>query len=126
MQFNHVVVWLDHHEAHLIGFNREESEISVVKSGLETHKVHTKKSRSDGDTAHYFDEVVNGVKNALSVLVVGPGLEKLRLLKYVLKHHPQQSDKIVGVETVDHPSDAQLLSFARKYFKRVDNLQAEY
>ena len=34
MQFNHVVVWIDHAEAHLIGFNREESESSVVKSGL--------------------------------------------------------------------------------------------
>lgn len=26
------------------------------------------------------------------------------------------ADKVVGVETVDHPSDAQLVAYARKYF----------
>ncbi|MGZ3183473.1 MAG: translational machinery protein [Telluria sp.] len=123
MQFNHVVVWIDHAEAHLIGFNRDESESSVVKSGLDTHHVHKKTGRSDTETAHYFEHVVGAVRNAVEVLVVGPGLEKLRLLKHILKYHPQQSDKFVGVETVDHPSDAQLLAFARNYFRRVDNLR---
>jgi hypothetical protein len=28
----------------------------------------------------------------------------------------------VGVETVDHPSDGQLLKYARSYFKAVDRM----
>ena len=30
--------------------------------------------------------------------------------------------KIVGVETVDHPSDAQLVAYARQYFKAEDRM----
>jgi hypothetical protein len=29
---------------------------------------------------------------------------------------------VIGVETVDHPSDAQLVAFARKYFVAKDRL----
>jgi hypothetical protein len=28
----------------------------------------------------------------------------------------------LGAETLDHPSEGELLAFARKYFKRVDEL----
>jgi hypothetical protein len=123
MQFNHVVVWLDHHEAHLIGFNREASEASVVHSGLDTRHVHAKDGHDAPATARYFDTVLASLKHAAEVLVVGPGLEKLRLIKHVLHHHPQEADRFIGIETVDHPSDAQLLAFARKYFRRADQMR---
>jgi hypothetical protein len=32
---------------------------------------------------------------------------------------------IVGVETVDHPSDAQLVAYATKYFKATDRMQPQ-
>jgi hypothetical protein len=32
---------------------------------------------------------------------------------------------IVGVETVDHPSDAQLVAYARKYFIAADRMQPQ-
>jgi len=32
---------------------------------------------------------------------------------------------IVGVETVDHPSDEQLVAYARKYFKAKDLMQPQ-
>jgi hypothetical protein len=31
----------------------------------------------------------------------------------------------VGVETVDHPTDPQLLAFAKKYFLKVDNMRGD-
>ena len=31
--------------------------------------------------------------------------------------------KVVGIETVDHPSDGQLVAFAKKYFKRSDGMR---
>jgi hypothetical protein len=33
--------------------------------------------------------------------------------------------KIVGVETVDHPSDGQLVAHARHYFKADDRMLAQ-
>jgi len=32
---------------------------------------------------------------------------------------------IVGVETVDHPSDAQLVAYAGKYLKATDRMQPQ-
>jgi hypothetical protein len=32
---------------------------------------------------------------------------------------------IVGVETVDHPSDAQLVAYATKYFKATDRMHPQ-
>jgi hypothetical protein len=32
---------------------------------------------------------------------------------------------VIGVETVDHPSDAQLVAFARKYFVAKDRMLSQ-
>lgn len=37
-------------------------------------------------------------------MVVGPAEAKLQLIKPSHSHDPTMSDKIVGVETVDHPA----------------------
>ena len=51
------------------------------------------------------------------MLVVGPSTAKLEFLRYVHKHDHGLETQIEGVETVDHPSDKQLVAYARKYFK---------
>jgi hypothetical protein len=40
-------------------------------------------------------------------------------------HDPKPMNVIIGVETVDHPSDAQLVANARKYFKATDRMQPQ-
>jgi hypothetical protein len=32
---------------------------------------------------------------------------------------------IIGVETVDHPTDAQLVAYARQYFKGADRMRTQ-
>jgi hypothetical protein len=44
------------------------------------------------------------------------------LVKHIGEHDPQLAKKIVGVESIDHPSDAQLVAHARKYFKAEDRM----
>jgi hypothetical protein len=56
----------------------------------------------------------------LEILIVGPGNEKLALLKHLQKHQHDLAEKVVSVETIDHPSNGQLLAYARKYFAKVD------
>ena len=43
-------------------------------------------------------------------------------MKHIEKHEPKLMKTILGVETVDHPSDAQLVALARKYFKTADRM----
>ena len=71
----------------------------------------------------YLHEVVKAVVGSQEILIVGPGVAKLELIKHINHHDAKISNNVVGVETVDHPSDAQLLAYAKKYFLRADNLR---
>jgi hypothetical protein len=54
------------------------------------------------------------VADAGAVLVTGPANAKTELVEYIHVHDPKLTQVIAGVETVDHPSDAQLVAYARK------------
>jgi hypothetical protein len=44
------------------------------------------------------------------------------LIKHLHAHDPKIADKVVGVETIDHPTDGQLVAYARKYFVAKDRM----
>src|ERR1700730_2854768 len=60
--------------------------------------------------------------DAGAVLVTGPANAKTELIKHISQHDPVFMKRIVGVETVDHPSDRQLVAHARHYFKADDRM----
>lgn len=127
MSFNHVVVWIDHAEAHLIHFTPDAAESDIIKTASTHPHLHTKSGKPGSghaaESRHYFDDVAAGLKGAQEILIVGPGSEKAELLKHLHKHHAELADKVFSVETVDHPSDGQLLAYARKYFLRADRMR---
>jgi hypothetical protein len=47
---------------------------------------------------------------------VGPSSAKPDLIRYVHKHAQALEPKILGVETLDHPTDGQLVAYVRHYF----------
>lgn len=64
----------------------------------------------------YYHAIAQSLKGAEEILVVGPAQAKLQLIKHLHSHDPQVGNKVVGVESIDHPTDAQLVAYARKYF----------
>lgn len=126
MTFSHAVVWIDHSEAHVIHFDADASESEVVRTrSRHPHLHHKSGSSGAGHSAadkSYLHAVIEAVAGASEILVVGPGKAKLELLRHADKHDPAVAAKIVGVETVDHPTDGQLLAHARKAFVRIDQL----
>lgn len=54
--------------------------------------------------------------------MVCPAQAKLQRIKHIQAHHPQLMANVVGVETVDHPTDGQLVAYARKYFLAKDRM----
>jgi len=44
------------------------------------------------------------------------------LLKHAQAHDPAVGKLVVGIETVDHPTDGQLVAYARKYFVAKDQM----
>lgn len=128
MSHYHAVVWLDHSEAHVMHISPDDVEKSVVHPANPHKKLHSKSgtvgSGKSAEDHHYYHSIVEALKGAQEILVVGPAQAKLQLIKHIQSHDRDMSDKVVGVETVDHPTDAQLVAYARKYFVAKDRMLA--
>jgi stalled ribosome rescue protein Dom34 len=122
---HHAAVWLDHNEARIFHANATTFDETVVESPKAHTQLHRKSGPSnDGHRAtenqNYYREVAQALTEAEDVLVLGPATAKLELIKYAHQHDPKLDAKIVGVETVDHPTDRQLVAYIRHYFKAAD------
>jgi stalled ribosome rescue protein Dom34 len=115
----HTVVWLDHKEARIFGIDAGEASEAKVHA---PHFVHRHPHESDRardnqeDNKKFFKEVATALKDAEGILVVGPSFAKLEFLRYVQMHDGGLDKKILGLETVDHPTDRQIVAYARAYF----------
>ena len=121
---NHTVIWIDHNEARVMRVHGEALEKSTVWAP--THHLHrhsrgaAESAEHPEDAKRFFKELATVLKDAGEILVVGPSTAKLELLKYFHSHAPELVPQVVGVETVDHPSDGQVVAYAKKYFKAHD------
>lgn len=117
----HAIVWIDHHEARVFHFNVSEVDRLVLHPHNPTRHIHHKaNSIGSGHVAadqDFLQRVVEAIADAGAVLVTGPANAKTELVKHIERHVPILSGKIVGVETVDHPTDGELVAHARTYFK---------
>ena len=126
MSLNHAVIWIDHKEAHVMFLSQEASEAEVIRSkSTHTHLHHKANEIGSGKVAldtKYLHSVINAVNESKEILILGPGYAKLELIKHAHKHDAAIAEKIVGVETVDHPTDKEILAYARKFFYKVDQM----
>lgn len=115
----HAVVWLDHQSAQVLQFDAEHVEAGKVKA----HTHHTAQHASGVRTGHeFFGEVCNALAGIPEILVVGPRTGLSDFEHYVKKHSPETAARIVGFETVDRPTDKQLVAMARRYFVAYDRM----
>lgn len=124
----HVAVWIDHKEARIFQIEPDSVDEKTVSAPL--HNIHHKHPRGpEGakehpeDAKRFFHDVARALQGAEEILIVGPSTAKLELIRYVHKHEHALEPRVVGVETVDHPTDGQLVAYARKYFKRTDSMR---
>ena len=131
MSHYHAVVWIDHAEAHIMHISPDDVEASIVRPAKGHQKLHHKRGKDKGgavgsgrtpEDQHFYHEVVEALKGAQEILVVGPANAKLNLIKHIHSHDQQMTDKVIGVESIDHPTDAQLVAYARKYFTAADRM----
>jgi len=120
MPLFHAVVWTDHQNARVLQFDADHVETSKVKA----HSHHTARHGSGVRTEHeFFGEVCAALDGIAEVLVTGSKTALSDFRHYVEKHRPQTAARIVGYESVDAPSDAQLVAHARNYFVKVDRMR---
>jgi hypothetical protein len=129
MSHYHAVIWMDHREARIFRFNREEADGFVLRPDRPTRHLHHKAGEvGPGKAAedHAFHREIEGaVADAGEILVVGPASAKQEFVRYVEHGDPGLRARIIGVETVDHPTDPQLVAFARRYFSAADRVRPQ-
>jgi hypothetical protein len=126
MTYRHAVVWIDHVRAAIVDFTAADVHTTHLHPHDETPQLHRKSGKPGAghldDDVELFDRVVDALDGAEEILIVGPGLAKRAFRRHLAVHHPGVDGRVVGIETVNHPTDPQLLAYARKYFHRVDQL----
>jgi stalled ribosome rescue protein Dom34 len=119
----HAAVWLDHEQAKVFHVTNENFDESIIHAPADFVKHHREGHGSHGPQV-YFGAIAKALSDAHEILVVGPGSAKLEFIRYVHQHAKAIEPKIVGVETVDHPTDGQLVAYIRKYYRAKDRMLA--
>ena len=123
----HAIVWIDSKEAHVFQFNADDVEKQRIKAHLPFRKIHHKAGVIGAGHVHldhhYFDEIGKAFEGVQEWLLTGPGAAKDEMRSYLSTTRPELEKKLLAVETADHPTDGQLLTHARRFFKAADHMQ---
>ena len=126
----HAVVWLDHAQARVFSFNPTDIDEAHVHSHPPHRQVHHKSgtigSGKSGEDKEFFHGAAVALDGAGEVLIVGPGNAKLHFMRYLHLHDRALEAKLVGIETVDHPTDHQIVAYARQYFRAADRMRPQH
>lgn len=126
-------LWIDHRQAIIVLLMSSGEEIITLKSDVEKQlrrtgsrplegKFNAQHVQSDdrqlrsfnADLNSFYDEVIEAVRNAESLLIFGPGVAKDELKKSLNEN--RLGDQIAGIETVDVMTTPQIAAKVREYF----------
>ncbi|MGB3311355.1 MAG: hypothetical protein WBG32_24155 [Nodosilinea sp.] len=128
-------LWIDHRQATIVAIEDQGEGISEILSDVEKQlrrsgdsplkgsyealQVPADNSRQralTGELNTYYDEVIGQIRDADSILIVGPGAAKHELQKRL--EEKRLGAKVVGVETVDRLTEPQLAAKVRQHFSK--------
>jgi hypothetical protein len=121
-------LWIDHRKAFVVVIGSGGEETRRIKSGMEKHVRFSGGPESVEGSAddqrdrqfmshlnRFYDEVIAHIRDAESILLFGPGEAKGELKKRLADKG--LAARIVGVETVDKMTDAQIVAKVRRHFQ---------
>ena len=117
----HAIVWIDHSQAKVFHIGLSRQDEVILHPHLPTRHLHHKAnsigSGHVGFDKEFFAQVVHAVSDAGEILLIGPASAKTELAKYLREQHPQIAERIVAVEAADHPSDPEIVAYAKRHFR---------
>lgn len=113
-------VWIDHQEARVFHVDLDGFDEQTLRAPVHHFHRHPKGSSEPhahpDDEHRFFRDVTSALTTADTILVLGPSTAKSAFLHYAKDHAPTVAAKITGVETADHPTDAQIVAHVRSHF----------
>jgi stalled ribosome rescue protein Dom34 len=123
----HAVIWLDHEQAKVFFFDKDtygERDFHSPKHALTSHAKHNDRQRrgESKEQKDFFEAIAKTLGGVEEILVLGPGIAKTELLKHLHAREPKLAERVLAVETADHPTPGQIVAHARHYFRAKDQL----
>lgn len=130
----HAVIWIDHKEARVFHVQPEtvghvqpeaidETTILSPQHLIHRHPKGRGEAKEHPDDAKaFFHEVARSLDGIDAVLIVGPSSAKLEFFRYLQDHDKKLQARVVGIETVDHPTGGEIVAYARRYFIGSDRM----
>ena len=120
-----VGVWIDHRKAVIAIIAGKIEDMRQVTSNMEKHVRYSGAAQEDsaedqrdkrftGHLNKYYDQVISCIRDADSILILGPGEAKAELEERL--GHAGLRGRIVGIETVDKMTDRQIAARVRQRF----------
>ncbi len=118
-------VWIDHRKAVIAIIADHHETMKQVDSGMEKHVRYSGAAQEDsaedqrdkrfaGHLDKYYDEVIARLREADSILILGPGEAKVELAERL--RHDAHRGRVVGIDTVDKMTDGQVAATVRQRF----------
>ena len=126
-------LWIDHKQAYLIWHDRRKVEViasdveprthfsggtrigGTYNQGLDSELRHD--DRYKHQLSKFYTRVIETLKTADSILVMGPGEAKLEFEK-VLKRYKSLRKKLQKVETADKMTKNQMIAYVAEFFAK--------
>lgn len=125
----HAIVWMDHQDAKIVSFNATHAEPVVVHSSAHgrhaQHRANVAGAGHKGVDREFFNRVVDGLQDFGAILLTGPAHAKLEFKNYIDSHAPALAKRISAVESMDHPTEPQLVAHGRKFFHADDRMHTQ-
>ena len=120
-----VGVWIDHRKAVIAILAGKAEQVRQVTSNMEKDVRYSGAAQEDsaedqrdrrftGHLNQYYDEVIGCIREADSILILGPGEAKIELEERLGREALR--GRIVGVEAVDKMTDRQVVARVRQRF----------
>ena len=119
---NKTAVWMDGTQARVFHVRADAFDESTVEApSFHVHRHPkdqlTRTHHHPDDERRFFHEVAGHLTGGQQILLLGPAVTKLRFLRYLRAADPALEACVVGLETVDHPTDRQIVAHVRRYFR---------
>lgn len=127
-------LWLDHKKAVMLVLAEQSEEFKKIESNIERHvrfrggvrgrtpygaQYFAAEDRVDkrltGQLNKYYREIIDNLRGAESILIMGPGEAKHELESRMV--HERVSERITGVEAADKLTVRQFAAKVRRYFE---------
>src|SRR5512145_861084 len=127
MMSSEVGVWIDHRKAVIATLRGGGESLREIESQMEPHVRYSgaaqedsaedqRDRRFDEHLNRYYDEVIECIRQAGSILLLGPGEAKTELERRLRRQGLE--GQVVRIEAADKMTDGQIAALVRQHFRK--------